>query len=127
MNTTPFLLTPWKARRALVASLAVCLSLAVPVTRAADEAPRNSMVQFADLNLTHPKGVKELYERITWAAGQVCRDADGRRLEEQERFRNCVRESIGRAVVAVGNPALAAFHEAKAGSSTKRPPEFAQR
>jgi UrcA family protein len=127
MNTTHFLLAPWKARRALVAGLAVCLTLAVPVTRAADGDPRSAMVQFADLNLTHPEGVKKLYARITWAAGQVCRDADRRGSEEKAQFRSCLRESIDRAVVAVGNPALAAFHEAKAGPSTKRPSEFAQR
>ena len=63
MNTTHFLLASWRARHALVANLAVCLSLAAPVTRAADEDPRSSMVQFADLNLAHPEGVKKLYNR----------------------------------------------------------------
>lgn len=127
MKTTQPLLTPWNARRALVPSLAVCLCLVVPAAWAADATPRSSVVQFADLNLTHPEGVQRLYQRISWAAELVCRDAAGRRLDEKGRFRVCVRQSIDHAVAAVGDPALAAFHEAKAGPASKRLPEFAQR
>jgi UrcA family protein len=62
-----------------------------------------AVVRFADLNLTAPHDVAELYRRIEHSARKVCaehvRDKD-----------DCVRRAIANAVAKIDRPALTAFH-----------------
>jgi len=74
---------------------------------------RREVVRFADLDLTRPAGAQELYQRIRYAARNVCETYD--RLG---RNRGCIEQSIARAVAEVGAPLLTTHHEA----STQRQP-----
>lgn len=84
----------------------------------ANTAPRKMTVQYADLNLSSAQGVEELYFRIVTAADQVCAVPGSKALQHWLQARICTRQSIERAVAAVGLPALTAFHAAKTGQPT---------
>jgi len=98
---------------------AACLGLISTNSRAADEMPGyeppKTVVQYGDLNLASSKGVERLYQRIVAAANQVCDTGDTRSLQSKALFRICTEQSIGRAVAAVGHPALTAFYAQKTG------------
>jgi UrcA family protein len=74
---------------------------------------RRQVVRVADLDLTRPAGVQELYHRIRYAARNVCETFD--RLG---RDRDCIEQAIARAVDDVGAPLLTTRHQ----TSTQRPP-----
>jgi UrcA family protein len=82
---------------------------------AAKAGPRKVTVEYADLNLSNPQGVEQLYSRINAAAGQVCADPGSKSLGNWLQTRICTRQSIERAVAAVDLPALTALHAAKTG------------
>lgn len=74
---------------------------------------RRQVVRFADLDLTRPAGARELYQRIRYAARNVCETYD-----HLGRDRDCVEQAIARAVGDVGVPLLTTRHQA----STQRQP-----
>ena len=107
-------------RRGFITSaIAACLTLGATMGHAAEQAPASQppgrVVEYSDLNLATPKGIDHLYRRIAAAAAGVCEMNGDRSLENFELTRICVRQSIAKAVSAVGNPALAALHAAKTG------------
>jgi UrcA family protein len=102
---------------ALPLSLAVAMAaFAAPALARSDE-PKQVTVSTADLNLAHPAGVEALYGRIRAAAREVCREADGRGIAQQMLLRDCMNDSVDRAVASAHNDALASLHLAKSGRS----------
>ncbi len=109
MNT----LSQLKTRPTLLMGLAaICLTLNATSVLAADEspayAPASRTVQFSDLNLSSPAGVRRLYERIVAASKQVC-DSQDRAMKVVAHDRICTQLSIARAVKAADRPELTAF------------------
>jgi UrcA family protein len=98
---------------------ATCLAVAATGVHAQDQAapgaePTKLVVHYADLSLVNPRGVEELYRRITAAAHQVC-DSRDRSLQGQALDGICKKQSIARAVAVVNQPALTAFYARKTG------------
>ena len=80
---------------------------------AAAEAPPAQTVRYGDLDLNTPEGVARLYQRIEIAASDVCRPAQdpvsvSRMLSTA--WKECFYHSIARAVKAVHNDKLSAYH-----------------
>jgi len=73
----------------------------------------SATVRYADLNLSTEAGAKALYQRIAYAAKQVCPVADIRDLSRLVVARACQQAAIAGAVSAVNSPLLAANHAAK--------------
>jgi UrcA family protein len=109
INTRPFILAILAA-----ASLAVA-STAVQAAETSRDSEPVKAVQFGDLNLASQQGVERLYQRIVAAAQQVCDSREGRSLQAQALDSICTKQSIARAVAAVGRTALTALHAAKTG------------
>ncbi len=74
---------------------------------------RTSRVNFADLNLATDTGSAVLYQRITWAARQVCSEGNSMDLATQMRVRKCEHEAVARAVNDLGSPRLAMLHASR--------------
>jgi len=62
------------------------------------------VVRFKDLDLSTAEGAQTLYERITFAARVVCRDAG------VTETRDCRARAVDDAVRAVGRPLLSSVH-----------------
>ena len=67
---------------------------------------RQQVVSYADLDLTRPAGVRELYHRIRYAARNVCETSYDRLGLD----RRCFEQAIARAVAEVGAPLLTTRH-----------------
>jgi UrcA family protein len=65
-------------------------------------------VHYGDLDLSNPAGAQEMLQRIRQAASRICGPAPSDRLSFQRQYDECVRETVNRAVVDAGNPAIAA-------------------
>jgi len=74
-----------------------------------------AVVKFGDLNLSNPQGAATLYNRIVFAAHEVCRsfDADIRTLALRPQLNACVHRAIADAVTKVGRPELIAVYNAR--------------
>ncbi len=82
-----------------------CLQTADAV---ADDAPIPArVVQYADLDLSKPAGVRTLYQRIAAAARQVCETSVGYDPHLLSREQVCIKESVARAVEDVNSAGLA--------------------
>jgi UrcA family protein len=119
MNTTNTSRNCFDARRLVLATLAAaCMAVASTAVQAAEKSTGSepvTTVQFGDLNLANPQGVERLYRRIVAAAQQVCDTGQGPSLQAKSLEWTCTKQSIARAVAAVGRPALTALHAAKTG------------
>jgi UrcA family protein len=80
--------------------------------------PTKQVVNYGDLNLSNPRGVEELYQRIAAAARRVCDSGESRSLQVQTRDWMCKKQSIARAVAVIDQPALTALHAQKTGQPT---------
>jgi UrcA family protein len=81
---------------------------------------RRCHVHYADLDLSRSPDAAALYSRIRSAAREVCEPVvASTRLESATRARQCVAQSIDRAVADVNAPALTSFHLAKTAQSIK--------
>ena len=74
-------------------------------------------VKYGDLDLTHPAGVNELYNRIRLASNSVCAQLSGHELVEVQLYNACFTNAMSNAVVDVKQPALTALYLEKAGNS----------
>jgi UrcA family protein len=105
-------------RCAAVCALAACSGVIAGPVLARDQTPtegRSEIVWFSDLNLSHPQGVAELYRRIGAAARRLCADRNTTvRYWSREEGR-CVRETVAKAVDAIGSEQLSALHREKMG------------
>jgi UrcA family protein len=89
--------------------------------------PNSTAVHYGDLNLNTREGLTQLYARIVAAAGNVCGENDELSLATPSQMSICVRDTMARAVAAVGNPRLAALYEQKTGHRIDRKPLLAKR
>lgn len=109
-------------RRLVLTTFATaCMAAAAMGVHAAeqigDSGPMMETVMYSDLNLANPQGVERLYQRIAAAAQQVCDSRQGRTLQTQTLDSICTKQSIARAVAAVGQPVLTSLHAVKTGQS----------
>jgi UrcA family protein len=121
-DPSPLEETTMNSKRTLFLTLLAAASLPFLTTpsRAAPpmsaEEPTTLTVQFGDLNLRSREGIAQLYQRLAVAAGQVCgADSDTRSLANWSQVRFCTRQSMARAVAAVGIPELFAFYAQRTG------------
>jgi len=73
------------------------------------------VVNYDDLDISHPQGLEELYSRIQYAAMDVCGyDRDPKELARQVRPAACYHAAVDNAIKQVNKPQLTALHHAKA-------------
>jgi UrcA family protein len=70
-------------------------------------------INYADLDVARMEGAATLYARIHSAAERVCAPLDGRRLDENRRFRLCVGDAVAKAVSDVHQPRLDEYYQSK--------------
>jgi len=112
MNT---ITTPTHLRRMIATAIfSVLASSLAAVCTAADgtDAPQ-TLVKYADLNVSSPQGAASLYARIRMAADKVCRPLDNNDPASKMRMYSCIRKAIADAVTKVNQPALFAVYNAK--------------
>jgi UrcA family protein len=63
-------------------------------------------VRYADLDLNHTAGATVLYQRLKYAAGQVCSSFRGREIKSQELFSRCVEASMTASIAKIDRPVL---------------------
>jgi len=84
-----------------VLTLVACPALAAPA-QAGDEAPRQTAVSYADLDLNTANGQAILVMRIHRAAEGVCGpEPDVRDLKRQATYHQCMKQSVDTAVAAI--------------------------
>jgi UrcA family protein len=93
-----------------------CVVAGSLLTNAASASDRNSaephvLVQYADLDLSNPKSVEQLYDRIEKAAQRLCSDSGFRRVDERVRERQCVSQTVSDTIAKVQNDRLAALYK----------------
>ena len=73
-----------------------------------------AVVKFGDLNLSNRQGAATLYNRIVFAAYEVCKsfDSDIRNLASHAHLNACVHRAIADAVTKVGQAELIAVYNA---------------
>jgi UrcA family protein len=109
---------------AAVATAALVLAWAATASNAGDRAATRvttrsadgvaaERVDYGDVNLASASGQRTLLRRLDAAARRVCGAHAGRRLEEMQAYRGCVRDSLGRAVGSVGNAEVTALYQAR--------------
>jgi UrcA family protein len=94
-----------------VAVLAVSLlagSLGVAHAAPAQDGPQ-VVVSYSDLDLSSGDGVRELYQRISAAAREVCPYANAREIGQVALNRSCRNAAINRAIRDVHSPQLVAL------------------
>jgi UrcA family protein len=74
-------------------------------------------LKYSDLNLSKAADATKLYVRIKIAAQEVCRRFEGRDLQSQNFFHQCVHQAIVDAVAKVDRPTLYAAYNARNPSS----------
>ena len=89
------------------ATLVAALSIGA---RAADVAQVH--VKYADLDISSPAGAAVLYQRIRFAATQVCGVADQRELARLANAKACADKAIADAVATVDNDTLTDVYQA---------------
>ena len=86
----------------------------------ADDQVRTETVNFQDLNVDTPAGVKALYGRIHAAAQRVCPKPDIRDLAPMARAKACITKAESEAIEKVNLPVLTAYYQIKTGGPTQR-------
>jgi UrcA family protein len=81
----------------------------------AEDQVRSETVNFKDLDVNTPAGLKELYGRIHAAAQRVCQGLDIPDLVEKA----CIRKAESEAIEKVNLPLLTAYYEIKTGRPTQ--------
>jgi UrcA family protein len=75
-----------------------------------DSVTLSRQVNYSDLDVSHAAGVKSLYHRLVLAANSVCEPFDGAALKNVELHRDCVQQSLTKAVASVNNPLLTSYY-----------------
>jgi UrcA family protein len=92
---------------------ALALSFAAMCSAGDATGANQTIVKYADLNVSSPGGAAALYARIGVAANGVCRTLDGRDLASKTHFDRCVHKAISEAVTKVDQPALYSVYNSK--------------
>ena len=107
--------TNYTKQVAMAGIAALCLATAAMGAHA-DEAPART-VRYADLNVNTPAGAAVLYQRIRYAAEQVCGDVNARQLKEAMAAKACVAQAVDAGVRAVNNVQLTREYNAHIGGA----------
>jgi UrcA family protein len=101
-------------RYALVAMALLAASLTVNVASAStpDDGPKQSVVNFSDLDLSRSRDAHRLYSRIKRAARQVCDNNPSSDLRLLKAYETCMAKAINDAVAQVQSVEVAAIHQA---------------
>jgi UrcA family protein len=67
-------------------------------------------VSFADLNLSHDKGVETLYSRLKAGAKQSCGTVSARQLNLFKSSKQCAKSAVADAVKSIDNEKLTQLH-----------------
>jgi UrcA family protein len=70
-------------------------------------------VNYAALDVTTAGGAEQLYQRLYFAARQVCAPDDGGTLAQKYRFRVCVDRAMADAIVRVDQPLVRNIHQSR--------------
>ena len=99
-----------KSHKAIIlATTLASIYACTPVWADTGAAPRSVTVHFEDLNINSARGAAQLYQRIRFAAEDICgRNLVQRSLTLESLYTTCVRGAIGGAVARVpaATPAL---------------------
>ena len=104
-----------KSLKALIPATALAtLYSCAPVWADTLQEPRSVTVHFEDLNINNARGAAVLYQRIRYAAQDVCGNLPQQRsLAIASRYATCVREAIAGAVARVNRPAVTEYAVAR--------------
>jgi UrcA family protein len=91
-----------------LAALGLFTASAPAQTAGADGDTVQVTVKYGDLDLSSPAGASEMLRRIHTAATRICGPAPSDRLSFQRQYDECVRETVNRAVINLGNPSIVA-------------------
>lgn len=83
----------------------VCLVASASALASDAHSSRSLTVHYSDLNLSSLAGATTLYQRISGAARFVCGE-QGRRFDEQKRWKACYQSAVADAVATVNSPLL---------------------
>jgi UrcA family protein len=103
----------------VVVGCLVSASLLSPLAHASERSVTEPhvLVQYADLDLSDPKGVEVLYGRIEKAAQRLCYGSGFRRLDERVREQQCVSRTMSDTVAKIQNERLAALYKQRTSSA----------
>jgi UrcA family protein len=104
---------------AMASVAAICVASATMGAHADELDAPTRTVHYADLNLNTPAGVSALYQRIRYAAEEVCGDAKWRGLAEAAAAKACVAHAVDVGVHSVNNVNLTSQYEAHIGKGEK--------
>lgn len=79
----------------------------------AEEAPKQLVVHYEDLDLSSQEDAKKLYSRLKSASRYVCREFEGRELAKSKLRHKCYDEALANAVTSVNHAVLTALHADK--------------
>jgi UrcA family protein len=102
-----------------VGGLLLAAALTSFPARAGEAAEATALqVKYGDLDLNRPAGIETLYQRLQFAAHQVCgpRGGTGIRLIDRG-WQTCVNSAMDDAVRQLNRPALTAYRRSHAGQS----------
>lgn len=104
-----------KSLKALIPVTALATMYAcTPVWADTGAAPRSVTVHFEDLNTNSTRGAAQLYQRIKFAAEDICgRNLVQRSLTLESLYTTCVRGAIGGAVARVNQPLVSEYAAAR--------------
>lgn len=106
-------------RHHLAASaLLVLATLVTPAGFAGVDDTPSVVVRTDDLNLGAERGVRILYQRLKFAAADVC-PADGRDSTRATRARNCRTAVLDRTIAQAALPELTALHRERSGAPSR--------
>lgn len=114
MNTTTRYVRHGRVALAATALL-VAQGVAADQTAAATANLSQRTVRFADLNLSDPSDVSQLYKRLLQAARRVCGTHTVPLALNPPQKRECRTDAVARAVRTLDQPLLTAHHEAQQG------------
>jgi UrcA family protein len=112
--------------RLLMGAAASAFALACGVAYADSPQPvgfaqHSSIVRTADLDLNRPKDIAKLYNRIAWAADQLCgpRAVGGMNYTSAD-YASCYADAVSRAVAHIDRPSVTAYFQQHSADSASR-------
>ena len=99
------------------AVILTCLTMTAPLASAnnsSTETERSQVaVEVADLNLSHPRGIETLYQRLQNASREVCGDPSVRvagSARNSQQIRSCYDSALSNAIEKLDLPAIQTLH-----------------
>lgn len=93
----------------------VAIAGEVSVTSDARGQQLSTTVSYAGVDLDHPQGVQSLHRRLSHATERVCAPLRSRQASMQREYRECLADTLSRAVASIDRPMLTQYHMQKTG------------